>query len=359
MSLLSEKSSPKKILIADANKTNLLLLSQILESFFDIDFAYSEDEAVENLINDKEYSLVLCSPKILPNGVAKFLECIIDKCPSYLKTPIVYFSENYDAKLEEECYHCGGASFVVLESSLLAISRNVSQIIELYGYRETISQTLIEQTKHLELIRQQIIQAFSAIIEGRDSSTGMHIKRTAAYVDIVVRGLRERNYYIEELTDEKWDAIIRGAPLHDLGKISISDTILCKPGRLTTDEFDIMKTHAEVGGKMIRETLSDIESNLVLSTAYDMAMYHHERWDGSGYPYGRAKTDIPLSARIMAIADVFDALVSKRCYKDAFTYDESFEIIRQSSGSHFDPKIVDVFLELKDEVIAVSESWAL
>lgn len=187
----------------------------------------------------------------------------------------------------------------------------------------------------------------------------MHIKRTAAYVDIVVKGLRERNFYVSELSDEKWSAIVSAAPLHDLGKIAVTDSILCKPGKLTKEEFDIMKTHAKVGGEMIRETLSDIENGLVFSTAVEMAMYHHEKWNGTGYPFGLKEYEIPLSARIMAIADVFDALVSKRCYKEAFSYDEAFDILRKESGTHFDPKIFEVFEQLRDEIVAVSESWAL
>lgn len=145
----------------------------------------------------------------------------------------------------------------------------------------------------------------------------------------------------------------KAAPLHDIGKINISDTVLNKPGRLTAEEFEIIKTHSAEGGKIIRQTLTNIESEEYLKMAEDMAMYHHEKWNGSGYPAHLAGEQIPLAARIMAVVDVFDALTSKRVYKDAFSIDKAFQIMEESSGSHFDPAIVGEFLSMRDEIEAI------
>lgn len=145
----------------------------------------------------------------------------------------------------------------------------------------------------------------------------------------------------------------KAAPLHDIGKIKISDVVLNKPGKLTPEEFEVIKTHAESGGEIIEKTLTDIESDSYLKVAREMALYHHEKWNGTGYPYHLSGEDIPLCARIMAVVDVFDALTSKRVYKDAFPVEKAFRILEESSGSHFDPKIVGTFLAHKEEVTQV------
>lgn len=348
----------ERILIAGDDKASLVLLKQILEQKYEIDIVCSEKELTEKLSSYVSYDLIMCAPKMLQGGPRSLVNNIRN-LNSLADKPIIFYCDDVDRRLEEECFHSGADDVIYLESSFFAISTRVSHSLELYAYRRSIRNVKLEQSRRIDHIRQQIIQAFATIIEGRDSSTGMHIKRTAAYVDIVVKGLRERNFYVSELSDEKWSAIVSAAPLHDLGKIAVTDSILCKPGKLTKEEFDIIKTHAKVGGEMIRETLSDIENGLVFSTAVEMAMYHHEKWNGTGYPFGLKEYEIPLSARIMAIADVFDALVSKRCYKEAFSYDEAFDILRKESGTHFDPKIFEVFEQLRDEIVAVSESWAL
>lgn len=347
-----------KVLIAGRSKADLILLKQILLQRFEIDFVCDKESLLEKIRHNEIFDVLICSLKF-EQEIINSLRKVLNKQDVEYLPPVIVYCDRVDTRVEEECFHNGAADVIALDSSFYAIETKVSHVVELYRYRKTISGVKQEKERQIDHIRQQIIQAFAAIIEGRDSSTGMHIKRTASYVDIVVKGLRERKFYLNELSDEKWNAIVSAAPLHDLGKISVTDTILCKPGRLTKEEFEIMKTHAKVGGDMIKETLCDIESGLVFSTAVEMAMYHHEKWNGTGYPFGLKHEEIPLSARIMAIADVFDALVSKRCYKDAFSYDEAFAILKSEVGTHFDPKIAEVFLSLKDDIIKISDSWAL
>jgi HD-GYP domain-containing protein (c-di-GMP phosphodiesterase class II) len=170
--------------------------------------------------------------------------------------------------------------------------------------------------------------------------------------------MRKDGAYTDQLTDEFCEDVVNSAPLHDIGKIQVPDAILNKPGKLTDEEFDIMKTHAAAGGEIIDQAIAAVseEDSGYLKEARNLAAYHHEKWNGKGYPDGLSGEEIPLSARIMAVADVFDALVSKRSYKDGFPFEKAVGIIEEGSGSHFDPKIVDSFLKAQDEIRAVAES---
>lgn len=188
------------------------------------------------------------------------------------------------------------------------------------------------------------------MVEIRDSNTGDHIQKTASYVKIILEGLRKKNYYRKKLTPQYIEDVYKSAPLHDVGKIKISDAILNKPGKLTDEEYAVMKTHSELGMAIIDKAISDVEVDGYLQEARNMAAYHHERWDGKGYPLGLKGEEIPLAARIMAVADVFDALTSTRVYKPAYPLSKAVEIIKEGKGTQFDPKCVEVFLESLPEV---------
>ena len=193
-----------------------------------------------------------------------------------------------------------------------------------------------------------MISGLANLIENRDLDTGEHIFRTSAYVRLLAECAREDGVYADVIDDKFISMLETLAPMHDIGKIVVPDSILRKPARLTYEEFEIMKTHAAVGGKVVKEVLSGITDEDYLSFAADIATYHHERWDGTGYPEKLKGEDIPLSARIMAIADVFDALISERCYKKAMPPKEAFGIIEEEAGTHFDPLLAKVFLDHKE-----------
>ena len=190
-----------------------------------------------------------------------------------------------------------------------------------------------------------LIITMADMVENRDSDTGDHIQKTALYVRTILRGLKRKGYYQDELTPQYMEYVEKSAPLHDVGKIRIPDAVLNKPGRLTPEEFEIMKTHTTIGKEIIEKAISTVEGENYLKEARNMAAYHHERWDGKGYPEGLSGEDIPLSARVMAVADVFDALCSKRIYKPALPLEEALKIIEEGKGSQFDPKCVEVFVE--------------
>jgi len=222
-----------------------------------------------------------------------------------------------------------------------------------YIYYNDLTQqdTMAELVMHQEQISRmqtQIITGLASLIENRDEDTGEHVARTSTYVKTLAEKAREDGVYEKELDDHFIDLIYRAAPMHDVGKIVVPDHILKKPGRLTDEEFAQMKMHASAGGRVIHEILEGITDEEYMRFASDIATYHHERWDGQGYPEGLAGDEIPLSARIMAVADVYDALISERCYKKAMPIDQALNIIREESGTHFDPQLAEVFLNHSD-----------
>ncbi len=202
-----------------------------------------------------------------------------------------------------------------------------------------------------------LIVTMADLVENRDSDTGAHIQKTAEYVRIILDGLERKGYYLEKLTPKFKSDTIMSAPLHDVGKINISDTVLNKPGKLTDEEYEIMKTHTIHGRLIMEKAISTVHGENYLKEARNMAAYHHERWDGKGYPEHLHGNVIPLSARIMAVADVFDALTSPRVYKPAFPLEKALEIIKEGSGTQFDPKCVDAFMDSLTEVKLVLKKY--
>ena len=220
--------------------------------------------------------------------------------------------------------------------------------------QEDTRQELIENQSRISKMQIQIISGLANLIESRDTETGEHVARTSAYVKVIAENAKRDGVYSNVLTDHYISLLTTLAPMHDVGKILVSDKILRKPGKLTEEEFEQIKLHTKYGDKVVRQVLSDITDEEYLSFASDIASYHHEKWDGKGYPKGLKGEEIPLSARIMAIADVFDALVSKRCYKEPMPIDDAFKTIEEEAGTHFDPKLVQVFLNAKEDVIAIT-----
>ena len=188
-----------------------------------------------------------------------------------------------------------------------------------------------------------LIKFMAEVVENRDDNTGGHIRRTAEYVESIAKELKKQGIYSDILTDRYMSDMIVAAPLHDIGKIHIPDAVLNKPGKLTEEEFKIMKTHTTAGEELLIRAKEELGESGYLNTALEMAAYHHEWWNGKGYPYGICGEEIPLCARIMAVADVFDALTSKRCYKSAMPLEKACAIIREESGTHFDPAVVEAF----------------
>jgi len=215
------------------------------------------------------------------------------------------------------------------------------------------------QSKMIAKMQEGLIMVLSEMVESRDKGTGDHIKKTRAYVELIVKQMKELGIYEDVLTDTYASNTISAAPLHDVGKIHVPDNILTKPGKLTDEEFEIMKTHTTYGAKMLQYTIDKMtgEDAGYLIEAKNVAEYHHEKWNGKGYPNGITGEEIPLSARIMAVADVFDALVSRRSYKEPFSFEDAIKIIKEDSGTHFDPLVVKAFLSAEDEARKIAEDF--
>ena len=218
----------------------------------------------------------------------------------------------------------------------------------LSDFNTRLNQEVAEKTRSVENMQEKLVLSLADMVENRDSNTGGHVKRTSDVVRILVEDIQENQYF--PLSDALAKDLIRTAPMHDLGKISIDSSILNKPGRLTPEEFTIMKTHSTISGQMVRILLEGMEEEHLVQTAYHVARFHHERWDGKGYPEGLVGEMIPLEARIMAVADVYDALVSKRVYKEPMSYEKAAQIMQEGMGTQFDPNMLLVFLSCRGEL---------
>lgn len=223
-------------------------------------------------------------------------------------------------------------------------------ITDSFYYTSRLEADVRKKTEHLGVLQRNITLGLADIIESRDNDTGGHVKRTSDVVRIFVTRLQETGYLDSE-PESFGENVIKAAPMHDLGKIGVADSVLNKPGRFTSDEYEEMKTHSEKGAAMIEKMLSGTEDDVFKRIASNIAHYHHEKWNGTGYPEKLVGSEIPLEARIMALADVFDALVSRRCYKAEMSYEQAFTIIRESLGIHFDVELGRHFLECEDALV--------
>jgi len=225
-------------------------------------------------------------------------------------------------------------------------------------HTNTMVDRVQDQVTEISRTRDVTILSLATLAEIRDNETGEHILRTQRYVRVLANQLKDHPNFSATLSDEIITLMFKSAPLHDIGKVGIPDAILLKPGKLTDEEFTIMKTHASLGAEALNVAKRELGDNSFLRFAREIALTHHEKWDGSGYPQGLSGSDIPLSGRLMAVADVYDALISKRVYKPAFSHDKAVEIIREGRGSHFDPDVVDAMDATEDQFKAVADQYS-
>jgi len=215
-------------------------------------------------------------------------------------------------------------------------------------YNERLSEEVDNKTEHIFEIQNAVVLGLANMVENRDDNTGGHVKRTSDVIKLLVEEIGRHSYYT--ISEQKAKDIVRAAPMHDLGKISIDTSILCKKGKLTDEQYGIMKTHAAKSGEIVKIILEGVEEQHFVDVAFNVARHHHERWDGKGYPDGLMGEKIPLEARIMAVADVYDALVSKRCYKEPMSFEEAFKIMNENMGSQFDPAMRPVFVACRSRL---------
>lgn len=233
---------------------------------------------------------------------------------------------------------------IMIPESLVSCIALVMVVISIYLNMENPAIRGLEHYHH------EMVMGFATLVENKDDNTGGHIRRSSAYAVLIARNLRKNEKYKNLITKDYLDNLAQSAPMHDIGKIGIPDAILQKPGKLTAEEFDTMKEHPVIGGKIIKDTFGHLFNGEYENMAFQVARYHHEKWNGRGYPEGLSGLYIPLCARIMAVADVFDAVSAKRCYRDAMPLEECYNIILKGRGEDFDPDIVDAFMRDTDKV---------
>ncbi|MCR5607655.1 MAG: response regulator [Lachnospiraceae bacterium] len=356
------------ILVVDDSHTNLRLASEILREKYDVATVIS-GKMVAPYLNKFKPDLILLDI-IMPDVDGFEVMKMLKNNEEWAKIPVIFLTADISVETEVKCFELGAADYIRKPFENEIMLTRVSKALELINYRKNLeiavekqagkitrqTKKILEMQKKLLDIQQDVIESMANLIENRDGSTGAHIKRTSNYVKIIADELKRRGLYRDIINDDFVNNIYKAAPMHDIGKISIPDKILKKPAKLTDEEFDIIKTHTVIGGELVRKTLANIEKDAYVDIAYDMAMYHHERWDGNGYPCGLKEKEIPLSARIMAIADVFDALVSERCYKKALDINEAYNIIREQKGKQFDSELVEIFEYLRKDVEKIMEN---
>lgn len=238
--------------------------------------------------------------------------------------------------------YCLGCSIEFLCSFF--IIRRLTKIAQNFMF------SVYERNRKLMSIQSGLISAFANLVESKDHTTGKHVKRVSSYVSIIARRLRQNGFYAEELSDHVIILLETAAPLHDVGKIAIPDAILSKTGKLTWQEYSIIQNHPFEGARIIKENTQSLEDTEFVQIAHDMALFHHEHWDGTGYPFRLVEDEIPLAARIMTAADILDALLSSRSYKRAYPLEESLDVVRDLSGTCLEPCIVDAILDSSEEI---------
>jgi len=337
----------KKIFVVDDNLTNLLTAKNALSNHYQV-FTMSSAMKMLELFKKITPDLILLDIKMPEMDGFEALACLKSNS-SYSDIPVIFLTSNTDAAIEAKGFELGVIDFIAKPFSPPVLLNHIKTHLD-------IDELVHKRTAEIRRLQNNIITVLADAIEERDNETGGHNDRTAAYIKILIKALQERGVYADEINGWVQEIVASSARLHDMGKIHVQDTILNKPAKLDNNEYEKIKLHTIKGARMIDKMIEQTGEVAFLNNAKLFAEYHHERWDGTGYPHGLMGTDIPLQGRIMAIVDVYDALLSKRPYKEAFTVEEAIEIIKTSAGRHFDPKIVEVFLEVQDQLKTVREA---
>jgi putative two-component system response regulator len=335
----------KIIFVVDDNDTNLMAAKGALDNTYKT-FAVPSAEKMFKLLEKIIPDLILLDVD-MPE-VDGFQAMSILKADEKLKAvPVIFLTAKHDAESEIRGFEMGALDFISKPFSAPVLIKRIETHIE-------TDRLIKESQQAVRDIHNAAISVIADVVESRDKVTGGHIERTQAYLEILVDALLRAGIYASEISSWDKNLLLPSAQLHDVGKINVSDLILNKPAKLTDEEFTIIKQHCADGERIIDKIISKTKDNGFLRHAKKFAGYHHEKWNGTGYPRELKEEEIPLEGRIMAIADVYDALVSERPYKKPFTHEQAVQIIKDGSGTHFDPKIAEVFLTVAEDFGAES-----
>lgn len=354
------------VLVVDDTPANLSLMTGLLRDIYKVKAAIDGEKALRIAQSDAPPDLILLD--IMMPGMDGYEVCRrLQANPVTRDIPIIFLTAKAGIEDEKMGLELGAVDYITKPISppiVLARVRNHLALKAsadfLRNKADFLEAEVVRRTAEVMAIQDVTIMAMASLAETRDSDTGNHIRRTQHYVKVLAQHLRKHPRFASVLDDDRYIALLfKSAPLHDIGKVGIPDRILLKPGKLTFEEFEIMKTHTTLG----RDAIQAAEEHLgmkveFLNLAKEIAYGHQEKWDGSGYPQGAAGEAIPVGARLMAVADVYDALISRRVYKEGMPHDKAAAIIVQGRGQHFDPDIVDAFVAVQDQFQAIAQRFA-
>ena len=352
------------VLIVDDVPENLAMLGELLrDAHYQVRVANSGRAALRFAAQQPRPDLILLDVMMPEMDGYQVLLALRDD-PATRDIPVVFLTALDDSRDEQRGLELGAADYIskpIQPSVVLARVRTQLEAKQardlLRGQNAFLEAEVARRMAENDLIQAVSIRALAHLAEIRDPETGNHILRTQGYVELLARRLQQHPRFSATLSERYITLLVRSAPLHDLGKVGIPDAILLKPGKLDADEWEIMQTHAMLGATAIEQAERDIDKPVAfLQLAKEIARWHHERWDGCGYPDGLQGEAIPLAARLMALADVFDALISRRVYKPPMALEQAREIIAAGRGTHFDPDVTDAFLDAFEQIAAVARS---
>jgi putative two-component system response regulator len=350
------------VLIVDEAADKLISMNGMLQDQYEVKLANNGRAALDIMQQVPRPHLVVLDA-VLPDMDGYSVCQQLKSSPDTADIPVIFLQQHSDEQL---AFERGGADVVVKPPVAEVLRARVETHLQLRHSRELLKQqrnllehVVEEVTLELSQMLDAMIWAMASLAETREYETANHLRRVQHYVAALARQLQPHKRFKEELSDANVQALYKAAPLHDIGKVQIPDAILLKPDRLTEEEFAVMKLHTVYG----RDAIANVENHLgytnnFLRYAREIAYSHQEKYDGSGYPQGLVGDDIPMSARLMAVADVYDALISKRVYKPAFTHETAMEMIRLGSGEHFDPDVVDAMLTVEEEFMSIAERFS-
>lgn len=352
------------ILIVDDAPENLTLLSELLKLLYRVKAARSGEKALQIVLSDEPPDLILLD--VMMPGMDGFEVCRRLRDDARTRhIPVIFITAQDTADEEIRGLELGAVDYLTKPINPPTVLMRVDNQLRikaaadfLRDQNEFLEREVQRRTRELTAIQDVTILAMASLAETRDNETGNHIRRTQHYVSALAEHLQQHPRFAAELDMETRQLLFKSAPLHDIGKVGIPDHILLKPGRLTPEEFELMKRHTTLGVDALQKAEERLGMDVpFLRLAKQIAAGHHEKWDGSGYPKGLAGEAIPLSARLMALADVYDALISKRVYKSPMSHSSAVEYIQSQRGRHFDPDVTDAFLALKDEFRSIAERF--
>ncbi|MCL2761835.1 MAG: response regulator [Treponema sp.] len=343
------------IFIVDDQDINIMMLEEILKDDYNIITAKNGKEALDKLRTSVTYPKIILLDVMMPEMTGRQMFEFMKTDAAFRRIPVIFITAENDS--ESELLAAGAVDFINKPFNPNIVKLRVQNQIELKNYSDSLEEMVAEKTTEVAKALDNALQGLANVIEHRDIESGEHVKRTQLYVQALCDSLIvSESPYAGEVFTLKPDIIMKSMALHDVGKIAIPDRILLKPGRLDPDEYEIMKTHTTRGKEIIAE-LGDVQSSLYLKHCEDICYGHHERWDGKGYPRQLKETEIPLTARLAAVADVYDALVCARVYKAAFSYTEAINIIVDGKGTQFDPIVTDTVIKIQDRFHEIAETY--